>query len=171
MLSQALFASRAMAVAALPILILSSVSRDTADGGAKVGEILHYLQGVVADSNCRSGVDILNQYVGFLEADGKAKLCACICKASDKSLEGTLSVCSKSSVICKQHLPYEYPADLSLCSEAGEVEEVPITPSMEEDPVFGVAEGIAQEQGEEHAKECWRQDTPLLHTTPDWEGV
>ena len=60
---------------------------------------------------------------------------------------------------------------LGLGSETGQVEEVPVAPGVEEDAIFRLAEGVAQEQREEHAKKCRGQDTSLLHTVLDREGV
>jgi hypothetical protein len=42
---------------------------------------------------------------------------------------------------------------------------------MEEDAIFGLAECMAQEQGEEYAEKCRGQNTPLFHAALDWEGV
>ena len=51
------------------------------------------------------------------------------------------------------------------------VEEVTITPGVEVDAVFRLAEGVAQGEGEEHSKECRDQDASLLHAALDWERV
>ena len=77
----------------------------------------------------------------------------------------------EGSIIRKQHLPDENSAHLGLSTEAGQVEEVPVAPGVEEDAIFRLAEGIAQEKGEEHTEKCRGQDTPLLHAVLDWKGV
>ena len=71
---------------------------------------------------------------------------------------------SESSAVCKEHLTDEY-------SETGQVEEVAVSSRVEEDVIFRLAKGIAQEQREEDAEECWGKDSPLLHTALDREGV
>jgi hypothetical protein len=67
-----------MTVAALPILTLSSASKD------RLLEIVEprsvNLQGVIANSSCRCSADILSHDVGLLEADGETKLYARLCK-------------------------------------------------------------------------------------------
>ena len=110
---------------------------------------------MVTDGDFRDCADILGHDVGLLKADGKTKLCACLRKAGDESLEAVFGVCSEGSIISKQQLPYENPANLGPCLEAGEIEEVPITPSVDEDAIFRPAKGLGQEQGEEHAEKSW----------------
>ena len=54
------------------------------DDGAKVGEILHHLQDVVADGDAWDATEVLSHDVGLLKTDSKTKLSTCACEAADK---------------------------------------------------------------------------------------
>ena len=59
----------------------------------------------------------------------------------------------ESCVVSKKQLSDEHVADLRLCSEAREVEQVSITSCVEKNPVLRRTKGVAQQQGEEYPKE------------------
>ena len=89
----------------------------------------------------------------------------------DELLECLFGVGSEGGVVCKEHLPdYDF-AHLHLCSKVGQVEEEPITPSVEGDAIFRLLKGIVHLQGEEHAKECQGQNMILLQPAFDLKGV
>ena len=69
------------------------------------------------------------------------------------------------------HLPDEDFAHLRLGSEVCEVELAAIASGVQVDPLFGFAEGITQQQGEQDAKKCRCEDAPLFNATFDGEGV
>ena len=81
----------------------------------------------------------------------------------DESLKGFLRVCGQGSVICKQHLPEEDLADFGLGTQTGQVEEAPITPSVDVDAVSTLVKGALQQEREEDAKERRSKDTSLFH--------
>lgn len=92
--------------------------------------------------------------------DDETKLYVRFYKASNESLEG-LSVGNTCGVIYEQKCPYGYGANPS--SEAGKVEEVTLTPSVEVDSIFGVVEGIVQEQWKMCRKGLVPADTLASH--------
>lgn len=102
---------------------------------------------------------------GTLKAhfDDETKLYVRFYKASNESLEGILSVGNTCGVIYEQKRPYGYSANPSLCSEAGKVEEVTLTPSVEVDSIFGVVEGTVQEQRKMCRKGLVPADTLASH--------
>ena len=69
------------------------------------------------------------------------------------------------------YLPDEDFAHLRLGSEVCEVEQAAIASGVQVDPLFGFAEGITQQQGEQDAKKSRREDAPLFNATFDGEGV
>ena len=92
-------------------------------------------------------------------------------KAVNELLEGSLGVSCDSGVTSKEHLPDEDFAHLRLGSEACQVEQAAIASGMQVDSLFGFAEGISKQQGEQDAKKCRREDAPLFNATFDGEGV
>ena len=92
-------------------------------------------------------------------------------KVRNELLEGSLDVSCDGGVISEEHLPDEDFALLRLASEACQVEQAAITSGMQIDSLFGFAEGITQQQGEQDAKKIRREDAPLFNATFDGEGV
>ena len=74
-------------------------------------------------------------------------------------------------VISEEHLPDQDFAHLSLGSEACQVEQAINASGVQVDALFGFIEGITQQQGEQDAKKCRREDAPLFDATFDGEGV
>ena len=56
-------------------------------------------------------------------------------------------------------------------SQAGDVEELPICSGAEVNALTAIIKGILEVHGEEDHKTGWCQETTLLHSTADWEGV
>ena len=92
-------------------------------------------------------------------------------KAVDELLEGSFGVSCDGGIISEEHLPDEDFAHLCLGSEACQVEQATVAPGVQVDALFGLAEGVAQQQGEQDAKKCRREDTPLFDAALDGEGV
>ena len=61
--------------------------------------------------------------------------------------------------------------DFCFRAQAVEVEELPICSGAEADALTGISKGILEEHGEEYPKKDWRQETTLLHSIADREGV
>ena len=71
----------------------------------------------------------------------------------------------------EEHLPDEHFAHLFLGSEACKVEQATVASGVQVDALFGFAEGVTQQQGEQDAKKCRREDSPLFDAAFDGEGV
>ena len=74
-------------------------------------------------------------------------------------------------VISEELLPDEDFAHLCLGSEASQVEQATIASGVQVDALFGFAEGVMQQQGEQDAKKCRREDAPLFDPAFDGEGM
>ena len=74
-------------------------------------------------------------------------------------------------VISEEHLPDEDFAHLCHGSEASQVDQATVSSGVQVDALFGFAEGVTQQQGEQDAKKCRREDAPLFDTIFDGEGV
>ena len=72
-------------------------------------------------------------------------------------------------VISEEHLPDEDFAHLCLGSEASQVEQATIASGVQVDALFGFAEGVTQQQREQDAKKCRREDAPLFDAAFDGE--
>ena len=57
------------------------------------------------------------------------------------------------------------------CSEKCLVEQATVASGVQVDALFGFAEGMTQQQGEQDAKKCQREDAPLFDAAFDGEGV
>ena len=92
-------------------------------------------------------------------------------KAVDELLEGNLGVSCNGGVISEEHLLDEDFAHLCLGWEACQVEQATVTSGVQVDALFGFAEGVTQQQGEQDAKKCWREDAPLFDAAFNGEGI
>ena len=73
------------------MLVDSSVKAQVhGDGGAKISELIRYIQGVVIDLDGGSLTDILCTDNGLFDADGEAKVFAWLIEAVNKSLSSIL---------------------------------------------------------------------------------
>ena len=61
--------------------------------------------------------------------------------------------------------------DFCFGAQAVEIEELPICSGAEADALTAISKGILEEHGEEDPKKGWCQDTTLLHSIADREGV
>ena len=57
------------------------------------------------------------------------------------------------------------------CSETCLVEQATVASGVQVDALFGFAEGVTQQQGEQDAKKCQREDAPFFDAAFDGEGV
>ena len=92
-------------------------------------------------------------------------------KAVNELREGSLGVNCNGGVISKEHLPDEDFAHLCLGSEACQVEQATVASGVQVDALFGFAAGVTQQQGEQDAKKCRREDASLFDAAFDGEGV
>ena len=97
----------------------------------------------------------------------EANLWAGMGKAVNELLEGSLGVSFNGGVISEEHLPDEDFAHLCLGSEACQVEQATVTSGVQLDALFGVAGGVTQQQLEQDAKKCRREDAPLFDAAFD----
>ena len=115
--------------------------------------------------------DVLAHHLCLLQADGEPKLFASICKAGDEPLESFFTVSSECCIIGEEQLSDEHSADFGLCSEAGEIEEVPVTPCVDKNSVFLGTKDMTQQQGEENPEEGGGEHASLLDSVGDGKGV
>ena len=92
-------------------------------------------------------------------------------KAVNELLEGSPGVSCNGGVISEEHLPDEDFAHLCLGSEACQVEQATVASGVLVDALFGFAEGVTQQRGEQDAKKYRREDAPLFDAAFDGEGV
>ena len=88
-------------------------------------------------------------------------------KAVDELLESSFGVSCDGGIISDEHLPDENFARFCLGSEACQVEQATIAPGVQVDALLRLAEGVAQQQGEQDAKKCRLEDAPLFNAALD----
>ena len=81
-------------------------------------------------------------------------------KAVDELLEDNLGMSCNGGVISEEHLPDEDFAHLCLGTDACQVEQATVASGVQVDALFGFAECVTQQQGEQDAKKCRREDAP-----------
>ena len=92
-------------------------------------------------------------------------------KAVNELLEGSRSVSCNCGVISEEHLPDEDFPHLCLGSEACQVEQATVASGVLVEALFGFAEGVTQQQGEQDAKKCRHEDAALFDAAFDGEVV
>ena len=75
------------------------------------------------------------------------------------------------SAICEEHLSDQHLAYVGLGTKPCEIEEVSVGSGVEVDAIFGLAEGVGQQQIAKVAENCWRKYTSLLHPAFDLKKV
>ena len=106
-------------------------------------------------------------HIGLLYTDGQPELLAGMGETTAKLLQAVFCVRSQGCVVCEQDLADEHVCDFCFRTQAGNVEELAVSPGVDVDSLAAVLEGVLEEYGEKDTEKCWRKDAPLFHPAAD----